>query len=143
MPFMRLLKTSFALLLGLLLLLRPALASSTSFGDSADLVDADAAQGPSLRNEQMLLAGEKHWLAAEVPTPEWTSHAMEFRRVREDIVFGFVSDASAFDVRIGLLRLWWLPGSSGCVYFDETMVSSAMKALLPRGLDICYTPATL
>ena len=35
----------------------------------------------------------------------------------------------------------WLPGSSGCVYFDETMMSSGMKALLPRGLDICYTPA--
>ena len=128
-----------------IILLLPFLAQFVRSAASSTSSNALAAQSDdlaaALENEQELLHAEKHWLAAEVATADWSRHVAEFRSVREDLVFGLVSDASSFAVRIGLLRLWWLPGSTGCVYFDETMIDSSMKALLPRGLDICYTPA--
>ena len=59
-----------------------------------------------LENEMKLVSEEKHWLAADVPTSDWAKLTVEFRSVREDMVFGLVSDAESFEVRIGLLRLW-------------------------------------
>lgn len=71
-----------------------------------------------------------------------TAHALapDAKSVREDLAFGFLTSADALVTRVGLLRWWWLPGSVGCAYLDESLLPTELSEHLPPGLDTCYTP---
>lgn len=104
------------------------------------------AKGNELDNEAKMLSqgggemiNQGHYIGSDAVIT-LSSLSDESKTVKEDIVFGIVTSAELLEVRIDFLQLWWLPGTTGCVYFDETMISGAMRLKLPRGLEVCFTP---
>jgi hypothetical protein len=99
------------------------------------------ADGSELENEAKMMEGDEtdHYIGSDAIIT-LSSLSDESRMVKEDMVFGILTSAEALETRIDLLRLWWLPGSTGCLYFDETMISGAMRLKLPRGVEVCFTP---
>lgn len=57
----------------------------------------------------------------------------------EYAAFAVLSSVEALETRLAMLHLWWLPGMTGCVYLDETILNGATRARLPKGLDACYS----
>ena len=100
-------------------------------------------RGDELHNEQdMLLNDTMRYFASETPILRGAM-AGEYARAKDGIAFGVISSADALETRLGLLRLWWMPGAVGCVSMDETVISALTRSRLPRGLDVCYTPDVL
>jgi hypothetical protein len=67
----------------------------------------------------------------------------EQRVVAGDLVWGILTSVNTAASRLPLLRLWWLPGASGCLSVDAPLSGSALAPLLPPGLEVCATPSSL
>jgi hypothetical protein len=58
-----------------------------------------------LANERLMLANDTDkFLANDAATAQQLN--LEAKIVKEDVVFGLVSSVDAFEIRVGLLRLW-------------------------------------
>ena len=85
-----------------------------------------------------------HSVSANIYSPPlWL--AREATYARAEVAFGLFSAPTthADDVRLDLLSLWWLSGSSGCLFREAHHTSLATERLRAQGLaglELCAIP---
>ena len=57
----------------------------------------------------------------------------EHRTATVDLAWGILTSVNTAASRLPLLRLWWLPGSVGCLSVDVPLSAAALGGLLPPG----------
>ena len=76
--------------------------------------------------------------------------ADENRTLTEQLVFGVISSQETAPGRLDLLRLWWVPGTRGCLSVNGQgggsglgLLPGHVRARMPPGLEVCPTPESL